>query len=405
MKVKVSNPLLSGEERTYLASDYSSGTTLTVRNSDGFSDNWYVVVGEPGQERTELKDINGAPGSTTTITIGSALSFSHAKATPVYESQWDRISFERKPSAGSFSEISGSPFAIEWDNHDNKTMIIVSGGASTDTYRWRFYSSQQGNYSAYSDELPGTGVARNKLGYVISQVRRNPIVTGIKDEILVNYANDFQALVYEQLPKAWWFVKEGTALATTANTYRYNISDNFSDFVSMKFMLYRYISGSVDNTYPLSYVPLQEFYNYKADANQTSSDTVRNWTLLPPDSSSAKGYIGLHPTPATTACRLKPVYQFTLTDLDSFGDSLVIPEAKGYIDYILYRVFDDIKSDKSNADKYNLRVLNSVNGLKKRGLRQMGQAELFRFRGTSGWSRQYGEGGFILSGNYRELYW
>ena len=93
MKIKVSNPDLSGEERTYISSDYSSGTTLTVGNNEGFTTSWYVVVGEPGQEKTEAAQIASTTGSTT-ITISSALKFAHAKSTPVYLSQWNQLCFE-----------------------------------------------------------------------------------------------------------------------------------------------------------------------------------------------------------------------------------------------------------------------------------------------------------------------
>ena len=92
MKIKVSNPNLSGEERSYLTADYSSGTTLTVRNSDNFTVNWFVVVGEPGQEQTELRKVTAVP-TDTTITIASAMRFSHPKSTAVYRSQWDDITF------------------------------------------------------------------------------------------------------------------------------------------------------------------------------------------------------------------------------------------------------------------------------------------------------------------------
>ena len=240
----------------------------------------------------------------------------------------------------------------------------------------------------------GTGVARNSLGYVLNQARKNPVVTPVDDETLIDYANDFQEVVYNEIPKAWWFVKEGTSVSTVADTYKYSISDNWSDLESIKYVLYNYVVGSgTDVLYPLTFSPIQEFYNLKADQNQPSDDNVRRWTLLPPDSNSAKGYIGLHTTPDTANCSIQPVYQFELTALDSFGDTLVIPYAKGYIDYILYRVYDDIKSDTGNSQKYNGRVAQSLDALKQRNRRQLGQPEFFRFRGHRGWSQQFGSGG------------
>lgn len=404
MKLKISNPDLSGEERTYLTQDLSaSGTTLNVRNVKGFTSGWYGVLGVPGQEQTEAVLVTNAATTDTSMTAG-ACKFSHPKSTAVYQSQWNQLSVERKPSAGSYSEL--AKYDIEWDNDDNKTLIVVSGGATSDTYRWRFYNANTGTYSDYSDELAGTGLARNSVGHLIEQVRRNPVAKNIKDEIIIDYFNDYQTdVVYPELQTAWWFTKEGSQLATTASTYKYSISDNWSDFRAKKFLLYRYISGDVDITYPLSWSPPSEFYNYKSDANQADDDYVRYWSLLPPDDSSALGYIGLHPTPKTANCYIKPVYFFELSNLDSFGDTIVIPHSKGYIDYALYRIYDDIKRDTSNANKYSSRVAQSITSLKKLNRRQLGQKEWKRWRGRRGWSRLFGEQATSTGQTQKEMYW
>lgn len=401
IKLKISNPQLSGEERTFLTSDYSSGSSLSVRNSDNFTSNWFAVIGEPTQERTELKTVNSTP-TATSITLSGALSFSHPKSSPVYRSQWNQVALERKPAAGVYAEV--AKYNIEWDNADGKTYITVGGGSSTDTYKWRFYNSNTGDYTEYSDELTGTGVTRVQAGQLLDKIRKNPIVKNVDDETLLDYASDFQDLVYEEVPKAWWFQKKGTPVATAASDYDYPITSNWSNFLSMKFMLYRYINGAIDQTYPLTYAPLNEFYNYKADNTQSTDDAVRWWTELPPDTNSADGYIGLHPTPKTANCFLIPVYQFKLTAIDSFADTLVIPSQKGYLDYIFYRVFDEIKNDETNASKYNSRVNRDIIALKKRARRQTGQPELFRWRGTRGWSTMYGDNSKIDWQQFKENY-
>ena len=404
MKIKVQNPDLSGEERTYLSSDYSSGTTLTVGNNEGFTDSWYVVVGEPGQEKSETAQISSTSGNTS-IVISSALKFDHAKSTPVYLSQWNQLCFERKASGGSYSEVSGSPFSIEWDDHDKKSTVVVTGGETTDYYRWRFKNAALGTYSTYSGELAGTGLARTQVGFLIQQVMRNSLAQEVDPETLLDYFNDFQELIKEEIPKAWWFKKAGDSLATAESTYLYSISDNWSDFESMDLMTYEYISGDTDITYPLTWSPEVEMRTFKSDANQGDDDNVKWWSLYPPDSDSAKGYIALHPTPDTDDCYLRPIYYFTLTSLDSFDDTIVIPKPKGYVDYALYRICDDIKNDSSNANKFNIRVSRDIVALKKRSRRQIGQQELMRFRGQRGWSRLFGEQTRLSSSEAVESYW
>jgi hypothetical protein len=405
MKFKIYNPDLSTEERTYLDADYSSGTTLTVRNNDGFTANYFAVVGEPGQEQTEAVRISSTTGSTT-ITIASALNFAHPKSTPVYLSRWDKWSVESKAtSGGTFAAISGSPFSIGWDDKDLTTTITDDAGSTSYYYRWRPYSSGAATYGTYSDTLAGTGLGRTTVGYLIEQVRKSPLSKEMDDGTIIDYFNEYQDLVYERIPNGWWFTKIGTAVATAASDYDYSVSTNWSDFLSMEYMLYRYIHGDTDITYPLTWSPPAEFYNLKSDANDSNDDYVKWWTLLPPDSGSAKGYIGLHPTPKTDDCYLKPVYNFELTDLDSFGDTIVIPKPKGYVDYALYRISDDIKLDETNANKYLARVEGSIVALKRRKRRQLGQPELMRFRGHRGWSQLFGEQTRLNSSEARELYW
>lgn len=405
MKIQIFNPDLSSEERTYLDADYSSGTSLTVRNNDGFTAGYYVVVGEPGQEQTECRQIVSTTGDTT-ITIAGALKFSHPKSAPIYESKWNQWSVERSSSAtGTFATITNSPFDIEWDNKDLSTLVEDVSGSSSYYYKWRPYNSYATSYGSYSDVLAGGGQERSTVGFVINQVKRNPLAKDVDDETIIEYFNDFQELVYEEMPKAWWFKKEGTQVATAADTYKYSISTNWSDFLSMNYMLYRYVNGETDITYPLSFCPLVEFYNYKADSDQPSDDYARYWTVLPPDSTSAKGYIGLHPTPDSDDCFLAPVYNRSLTDLDTFGDTLVVPKPKGYVDYALYRIASDIKLDMSNADKYNAMVRSDIISLKRRARVQLGQPEFNRFRGQRGFSRNFGDGNYLSSQDARELYW
>jgi len=403
VKLKLRNPDLIGEQRTYITSDYASGVSLTVRNNDGFTSNWFVIVGEPGQEQTECRQISSTTGYTT-ITLASALKFSHPKSCPVYLSQWDKIDVVRASSSGGvFSAISGSPFYISWDTSDLKTMVPDASGASSNYYKYRLLNSISTTYSEYSGEFPGSGLARNKAGFVIKQIQRNPIAVGVPDEAFFEYMTDYQDAVYEEMPKAWWFIREGTAKATEVDVYKYSISDNWSDFLSLKYVLYNYVSGSTNSINPLVEKTPLEFYNLKADTTQDSADTVTCFALLPPDSDSEKGYIGLHTTPETTACSITPVYEIELSAIESFDDTLVIPHIRGYKDYIFYRIYHDIKGDTTNADAYNAKVALSIQGLKKRANRSVGPAEFKRYRGVRGYSRLFGT--HLSNDDLREKYW
>lgn len=410
LRMRLRNPDLTQEERTYLSSDYTSGVTVTVRDNSSFTANSYAVAGEPGQEQTEQAPIASITDKTT-ITLSSGFNFAHPKSSPIYESRFSGISLERSVDSGvTWAVVSGSPFTLRWDGVDEfgkiSTLVEDGSGTSACVYRWRFYNATTGGYSVYSGTLPGTGLDRNTAGFVFGKVRRNKIAQGIPDSVLYQYMNDLQDNVYEEMPKAWWFSKEGTAVATEEDTYRYSISDNWSDFLSMQYMLYNYVSGDVSSTYPLTFITQLEFWDHKADQNQSSDDNLTAWSLLPPDSNSAKGYIGIHPTAAVDAvCYLKPVYFFELTDINSFEDTLVVPKPKIYEDYILHRINDDIKGDSANAEKYLLKVNSGLVALKKRTKRQQGQREWRRYRGNRGYSRLFGGSGGMSNDARRETYW
>lgn len=404
VKLYIQNPDLTYEEKTSLTSDYLSGVNLTTRNNEGFTTNWFAVIGEPGQEQTEGKKISSLSGNET-IVLSEALKFSHPKSCPIYLSQWDKVAVERSDVIDSgFTEVSNTPHTLEWDDEELTTTIIDSSGTTSDYYRWRFYSSVSGLYSSYSGVISGAGLERNQAGYVIEKVKKNTAAMGVSDQTMYDYANDFQDVVYEEMPEAWWFTREGTEKATVVDTYKYSISTNWPDLLSIKYVLYRYISGSQDITSPLTYITPLEFYNYKADASQSSSDNATRWTFLPPDDDSAKGYIGIHTTPETDDCYIKPVYYIDLPVISSFEDTLVIPRPKAYEDYILYRIFEDIKQDGQTAASYNAKVQSSIIALKKRTRRQQGQKELFRYRGNKGFRKLFGSGG-VSTSSYRETYW
>ena len=199
-KFKIFNPDLSHEERTHLSSDYSSGVTVTVRNNNNFTDDYYIIVGEPGQESTEAAKISSTTG-TATITIPSALGFTHAKGSPVRETRWNQWAVERAATkTGSYSPITSSPssdefFNIDWDNADKATLINDDAGASTTYYKWRPYNSTTATYGSYSDPFSAAGSSKNEVGYLLEQLKKNPMVSHIADETIIDYFNDLQDLV------------------------------------------------------------------------------------------------------------------------------------------------------------------------------------------------------------------
>src|SRR3990167_6897719 len=123
-RLRIPNPDLHREEKTYLDADYSSGTSLTVIQSTGFFGGevrFFTIVGEPGEDKTESETVTGITVPTT-ITIAAGLDNDHNKSTPVYRSPWDKVEISKMPSGGGWSVISQS--AIQWDKNDTERKIV-----------------------------------------------------------------------------------------------------------------------------------------------------------------------------------------------------------------------------------------------------------------------------------------
>lgn len=402
--LKIANPSMVGRERTYLTSRYAVGAVaLEVANTNNFSVNRTAVIGVPGEEKTEAKRIS-AITDIDTLAIPSTLSFSHPANTPIYESKWDQIQVQRKASGGAFANITGSPFEIDWDNEDGFTYIDISTNfALSDTYRWQFISSGSSDESGYADTLGGTGLSRDSVGYAIKMIKQNPVAKNIPSATIVEYFNDLHDEEYENNPEAWYLQKQGTEVSTVADTATYNISDNISDFGRMKYLMFHYTSGDIDDIYPLTFISELEMRNRKINQNEVSDDKATNWSFYPPDSNSRKGYIVIDPTPDTADQGIIPVYYQELDAVDSFGDTLVIPKIKIYVDYALYRIYEDIEEDIS-ANKFEARVKRDLTGLKARQHRQLGQKEFLKWRGQKG-SKQMFNSQSSTGQTEKELYW
>lgn len=405
--IKVKNPLLPMNEDTFLTAKYTSGTNLTVKNNEGWADNDIVVVGQPGDEKTEQGLVSGVSGNTT-ITLDSALKFDHPIDTPLFRSSWNQISLERKPSGGAYAVISEGLQNIEWDEKDGFTKIPVAAGVDADTYKWRFYNSLSTTYDDYSGELPGTGLTQAYVGSLIEAVRyfgKIPANLGITDAQILKSLNRGQMQVDTMAPDGrWWFAltedTNSTRVQSVANTFQYDLTSNFRSMDVVK------VLDENNMKYNLSFVPLIEFDSYKVSNADTGthSNNVRFWTLLPPDSSNTVGYFGVHSTPEDTSLYFYRRYWRFLPTLTTFASQTLIPLPETLLNYALFELWK-LRQDRDNSLFYYQQFTENVNMLKRLNRRQVGQAEIQRFRGQRGYSRMFGELNPTSLDQAREDYW
>jgi len=423
--IRISNPVLDSLI-TDIATDYSSGVSITARSNNSFAANDLAVFGNPAEELTELKKIDSVSGNTG-LTLASALKFAHNKGTPIYKSIWDFVSVEgRSTSAGVFAELTQS--GIQWDSKINKTIYFHQAGTDTWEYRFRFYNSVTATYSDYSPTLTGAGFTRFQAGYIIKEARR---IAGDEEGKVMTTDDLLRALVKAKYvirahnPQFWFWRVDGynssKSITATANTSIYSLS-SITDIGPIDNIEYRLTQNGGDEKYNLKRKNDAEFRELTRNLNRPTSDRPRFYRLLPPDANSTAGYFEIDNKIQNDGVGIFYISYFKdETSQNSIDDttSIVIPEILE--DYLVSEIYAT-KGNDASAEKWRKKfygpdgrdktlALEDLEGIALLGEldRQFKTAQgqprqLWRFRGQKAVSRMYGNRSLASQDIYRENY-
>jgi hypothetical protein len=170
MLIPVYNPETTDYEKSYLANNYSIGvTSIEVKNNDRFSANDRIMLGEEGQEKTEIVTVSAVNTNGTTLTVGTTV-FSHSADDPVTVLQFDQVKIYRSTtgSTGTYSSI--ATVALDVDNDSLQTVYDDTSGLATYYYKVSFYHSLDALESALSDPIPGSGWLRDQVGHIVDEI-------------------------------------------------------------------------------------------------------------------------------------------------------------------------------------------------------------------------------------------
>lgn len=394
MKIPIINPTTSLTEKTWLTADYvAGGTSLSVKNSTNFAGNDLVLLGEPGFEQTEVKQVNGNPDSVSAMTIVAG-SFNHSKDDPVYKVLFDQAEIYKSTDAGATYSLL-TTINLQYDKP--VTIFDYLAGAATDYYKIKLKNSVTSAVSDFSDAQIGTGWPRNAVGRMVRNVRRYlKDLEGMKFkdwEIMEELKNASDDVIGE-IPNAWWtlFSKE---VVTDDDVSIYGLE---SDFRAMLFLIYRL---STSEEYPLGYVSPDEWVALNADTTAANNDDLDKWTILPPDANNQKGYFEVYPTPLTASKVMTEWYFRSEPDMNSYGDLVLCPTPQIYE----YRAASILTDDADDAKKYNKRYVECLSNLKVAQRRNRGPIELRRWLGVDGKGKLYGRGASYVTQNYKETHW
>ncbi len=148
-------PEISNNQRTYLDADSVAGVTSITADGVNFAQSQFVVIGQPGDIKTEIIQISpSTPPTSTSITFATQTTFAHNRGDIVRFIPYNQIVPERSTNAGvSYSAL--ATIGIRADS--SETYLQRPSDASTDYYRFRFFNSDTSLYSTYSDAVIASG--------------------------------------------------------------------------------------------------------------------------------------------------------------------------------------------------------------------------------------------------------
>ncbi len=168
VKIKTANTSLTiGQPTTYLTSDTAAGVSaLTVKNITGFAINQILVIGQLGNENTEIIKTHASTAPTgSTITLAAATVFPHSASTYITAILYDQVEIS------TATTVSGSKTVLTTTNivADSETTNYNDTANSTGYYFARFKNTITSTFSSYSDPIPTTGYTLKSARRLIDQ--------------------------------------------------------------------------------------------------------------------------------------------------------------------------------------------------------------------------------------------
>ncbi len=364
MVIPVLNFETDGLEKSYLANPYSVGTTsIEVKNNNRFAANDRIMLGEMGNEKTEIVTVSSVNADGITLVIGTTV-FSHSADDPVTKLDFDQVKFYRSTDAGvSYSVISTQ--ALDVDNADLSTKYDDTTGTAAYYYKFTFYHSVSTVESAFSDAIQGSGWRREQVGHIIDEILQevsDPNELHVSRSEVMGYFNDVNDDLLVNVSRPYDFLHARTTLTRTANRNYIDFpTDSNGKQTMWKFdrMDYNFVDTTTDPdtdiTYTIDVISPEEFRNKYQDET-ISATTVDDRTHVMALDTSVDRFRFNPPFETTSASVFYLHYWKYFTDIDSEGDIIETPTPKIYKLYCkgMYYRKRAIKEDSYNniADRY-----------------------------------------------------
>lgn len=327
------NPETTDYEKSFLLNPYSVGTTtISVKNSDRFVANDRVMIGEMGQEKTEVVTVSSVNANGNDIVVGATV-FAHSADDPVYKLRFDQVRFYRSTTTSTGTYTLLSTQALDVDNAGLTTIYDDTTGTSSYYYKTTMYHSISTLESAFSDVIGGAGWRREQVGNIIDEILQevgDPTEQHVTRTELMGYFNDVSDDLLTQVSRPYTFLYSRTTLTQTTNTNYINFPTDSNGKQTMwkfDYLDYNFRDSSTspvtDVTYTLKVIPEPEFRNIYQD-NTIDSTTVNDRVEVCTLDTSVNRFRFDHPFETTDSILYLHYWKY-FTVIDSEGDIIETP--------------------------------------------------------------------------------
>lgn len=248
IRVPMYDQLVDPLAQTFLIADASASSgSLSVANSTGFAINQILLIGEIGNENSEIiKTSASAAPSSQVITLATALTFAHTTNTPVYLLYFDQVELSNAPTVAGVKTVLATVNLVADSETTDYNDLVSTGGF----YFARFKNSILATFSPYSDPAPYGGYtmfsARAVIDKALMMINKKTS-ENLSDEYAFAEIDNGQMECLREF-KRWSFMQSFNTIIGTTETGSWKVvaPDNLDDNVTNKSIYTLRIGREVD---------------------------------------------------------------------------------------------------------------------------------------------------------------
>lgn len=340
------NDLTAGKKYSYLNTNYASGVNeVVVSNSDGFENDQYVLIGEWGNETSEIMKITGVTAATHTISFAAETTkFSHSESTRITIISYNQIKYYWTALATFDSDNLLDTIDVQADSLHT---IFGDSNHSTGFGFFKFYNSTNSKISAASNAIPYTSFANQSIKKVLDSFYS---LLNSKEQKLIsntdalNYLNEAYAIIVSELNlvNENYNVPADEDFSIVSGISEYALPDDFSKVISL-------YNGT--NKISIPFISLDEVAAWNNEASNTVRYSLRN------------NYLVITPEP-TENITYSMKFKKKSDILSSFYENIDLPDHGEYllINFMMHRA--SIKMQNGQAGMFLKLFQNDIQRLK-----------------------------------------